>query len=505
MLGVMGFLMMPWSLALGQAVGSVVINEVAWAGSPGAGNDEWIELYNGSGAAVDLTGWTIVDDGATTYALSGMIAAGGYFVIEDSEAAVQPLVADALVNVSLANTGDSLVLKDGTGATMDAVNSGGGAWFAGDAASAATMERIDVFGSGDSAANWASSNGSGSAQVGSGGSLIVGTPGMVNSVAAASGPGLPQVVLTFLDEPQVGSLVRVAAHVEGADDLFSYGFALQYDAEVLDFVSASGSDFLNGGGSVATSFQSSLENDEEGVLLVAEARTMDVKSGVDGDGLLFEMVFEVVGGATATAGPSEGQASVLAFGSDSFMADVEGDVETDFVDGIFTPVAVGSGGGGSVGAVMNLTVAQAAARYELQLSWDGAAGAEGYRVYRRDVHGVMRLLGETAELAFVDKDAVSGGGFLVPQTGYEYRVEAFSADVSGEAGMGTGMETRGLKGDNDRSDRVDGRDLDNLARHFGQNDVDVGFDALVDTTYDGMVDGSDLIDLGASFGLTYGG
>ena len=66
-----------------------------------------------------------------------------------------------------------------------------------------------------------------------------------------------------------------------------------------------------------------------------------------------------------------------------------------------------------------------------------------------------------------------------------------------------GMETRGLKGDNDRSDRVDGRDLDNLARHFAEIDLDCGLDPLADTTYDGNIDGSDLIDLGASFALVY--
>ena len=66
-----------------------------------------------------------------------------------------------------------------------------------------------------------------------------------------------------------------------------------------------------------------------------------------------------------------------------------------------------------------------------------------------------------------------------------------------------GSETRGLKGDNNRSDRVDGRDLENLARHFAQTDADNEFDPLVDTTYDGQISGSDLIDLGVNFALTF--
>lgn len=65
------------------------------------------------------------------------------------------------------------------------------------------------------------------------------------------------------------------------------------------------------------------------------------------------------------------------------------------------------------------------------------------------------------------------------------------------------MEQRGLKGDNNRSDSVDGRDLQNLAQKFALTSGQAGFDPLVDTTYDGRIDGSDLIDLGASFAKKY--
>ena len=33
---------------------------------------------------------------------------------------------------------------------------------------------------------------------------------------------------------------------------------------------------------------------------------------------------------------------------------------------------------------------------------------------------------------------------------------------------------------------------------------DISFDPLIDTNYDGMIDGSDLIDLGVNFALVYG-
>jgi hypothetical protein len=93
--------------------GSVVINEVAWAGSADSANDEWIELYNPSPAAVDVSGWTINDDhGASVYHLNGTIPSHGYYVVEDAETVIQPLVASGVVNVSLANSGDSLTLLD---------------------------------------------------------------------------------------------------------------------------------------------------------------------------------------------------------------------------------------------------------------------------------------------------------------------------------------------------------------------------------------------------------
>jgi len=68
------------TLAAG-VVRDVVINEVAWSGSVDAANDEWLELYNNTNAPVDLTGWKILDDVTSEYALSGVIPANGYFLI----------------------------------------------------------------------------------------------------------------------------------------------------------------------------------------------------------------------------------------------------------------------------------------------------------------------------------------------------------------------------------------------------------------------------------------
>ena len=159
-------------VAFAVSAGDVVINEIAWAGSVDNSNDEWIELYNPSSAAVDLAGWYIEDDYATQYLIeAGVIPAKGYFLIEDTEASVASVSADALIGISLSNSGDTLILKDSSGVAIDTVNSGGGAWYGGDNLAKASMERIDPFSGGDSAGNWADAS-MGNGSVGSSGSSL---------------------------------------------------------------------------------------------------------------------------------------------------------------------------------------------------------------------------------------------------------------------------------------------------------------------------------------------
>ena len=55
---------------------SVIINEIAWGGTVASSTDEWFELYNNTGADINLNGWRLVaDDGNPDIALSGTITA----------------------------------------------------------------------------------------------------------------------------------------------------------------------------------------------------------------------------------------------------------------------------------------------------------------------------------------------------------------------------------------------------------------------------------------------
>lgn len=108
--------------------------------------DEWVELYNSSASAIDLTGWGLYEAGGGTLILnlSGTIAANGYYLIERTDDnSVSDITADVFgpfAGSGLNNNGEHIVLKDSLGATVDSMDASAG-WPAGDNAAKASMER----------------------------------------------------------------------------------------------------------------------------------------------------------------------------------------------------------------------------------------------------------------------------------------------------------------------------------------------------------------------------
>ena len=101
----------------------VTINEVL--GNPVGSDFEFIELFNTTGAAIDLTGWSIElwdsDDGnvggpdaGAPYGLSGSIAAGGYFTLGNTAAQnTLGFTADQLFGSNaIENSSYTMVLRD---------------------------------------------------------------------------------------------------------------------------------------------------------------------------------------------------------------------------------------------------------------------------------------------------------------------------------------------------------------------------------------------------------
>ncbi len=119
------------------ASAQVIINEVMWMGSDISTADEWIELKNLSTSTVDLNGWLIqgAGTGTSSIILEGIIAAGGYYLITNfqpsnaSSSLVNSIVPNKVINLSLSNSGEQLILKDANGAIIDRTPLG--AWPAG--------------------------------------------------------------------------------------------------------------------------------------------------------------------------------------------------------------------------------------------------------------------------------------------------------------------------------------------------------------------------------------
>jgi hypothetical protein len=162
---------------------TVVINEVAWAGTQASPNDEWIELYNPGAVAINLTGWTLrSSDGSPDIPLSGTILAGDYYLLERDEDAVADITADDTYSGNLSNSGEILRLFSGANDLIDTANINGGAWPAGISSTYSSMQRSLI--SADSDFVWVTydpTSDSGTRAQDASGNDINGTPGRANT------------------------------------------------------------------------------------------------------------------------------------------------------------------------------------------------------------------------------------------------------------------------------------------------------------------------------------
>ncbi|PIP86062.1 hypothetical protein COW83_00820, partial [Candidatus Collierbacteria bacterium CG22_combo_CG10-13_8_21_14_all_43_12] len=92
-----------------ETTSQVIINEFLF--DPSSGN-EWVELYNKTAGAIDLTNWSLVDNMNNVKTLSGIIPANGILAFEKSG-------GDGWLN----NTGsESITLKDNYAESQDVVS-----------------------------------------------------------------------------------------------------------------------------------------------------------------------------------------------------------------------------------------------------------------------------------------------------------------------------------------------------------------------------------------------
>jgi len=224
----------------------LVISEIAWAGTAASANDEWIELQNIGGDAIELEGWRLLIGespdvatiaihlgevaGKTVESRTATLAPGAFLLLERTDdTTVSDIMADIIYTGTLSNSGVMLYLVDPAGTTVDRVDLAAWGWSGGGSGDAdvpyATMERTPDL-------TWKGNDGRAVNGADADGNALNGTPGRLNS-AEASWPYAPRVVVS---SPQgedtvvlTGDIIVswTASDPDGADPALEISIALQ--------------------------------------------------------------------------------------------------------------------------------------------------------------------------------------------------------------------------------------------------------------------------------------
>ena len=130
----------------------IIFNEIAWIGSPpregenlsASSNNEWIELKNISGGAINLSGWSILDDSGKfkiNFSDPVGVLPGSFLLLERTDDDSVPGAATGkLYTGAMPNAGMKMKLFDASCGLSDEVDASLG-WPAGDNSTKQTMER----------------------------------------------------------------------------------------------------------------------------------------------------------------------------------------------------------------------------------------------------------------------------------------------------------------------------------------------------------------------------
>jgi len=180
-----------------QATPSIVIGEVAWAGSSKSTSDEWLELWNTTNSPISIGGWSLVGAGESNKKIylpaTSTIPALGTFLISnyaggDAKSTVTAPTDVVTTTVSLSNSSLGIELHDTTGVLVDSAGNGKTP-LAGNTSSStkASMVRVAPLENGSLATSWVSANTSQNMND----STNLGTPGFCDGCAAFALPEVP--------------------------------------------------------------------------------------------------------------------------------------------------------------------------------------------------------------------------------------------------------------------------------------------------------------------------
>ena len=109
-----------------EAASPIIITEIMPNPSDvGDSAGEYVEVYNPTSSAIDIGGWTLRDDGSNSETLSGsiLVPAEGYAVLckDTTPANNGGIPCDGGFGQAIANSGDEVILEDGSGSEVDRV------------------------------------------------------------------------------------------------------------------------------------------------------------------------------------------------------------------------------------------------------------------------------------------------------------------------------------------------------------------------------------------------
>jgi len=189
----------------------VVINELMYHPATGS-DDEWLELHNHGGSAVDLSGWAFTDGVEYTFPSGTILPVGGYLVVARDPARVEALYGIGGVlgpySGKLANSGERVALSDAGSALVDEVTYDDTTpWPAAPDGDGPSLELVNPAFDNDRFCAWRPSAGSG-------------TPGAANSGYAAD---IPPCVEGVAHAPVFPTAAQSATVTAWAQDPWSFG------------------------------------------------------------------------------------------------------------------------------------------------------------------------------------------------------------------------------------------------------------------------------------------
>jgi hypothetical protein len=196
--------------------GQVVVNELMYHPAT-EGDDEWLELYNAGGSAVDLSDWTFSDGVEYIFPTGTILPVGGYLVVACDPARVEALygIGDAFgpYGGRLSNGGERVALSDAGGVLVDEVTySDTTPWPAAPDGDGPSLELVNPAFDNDRFCAWQPS-------------VENGTPGTTNSVYAADIPPCVEGVVHAPVFPTSAQATMVTAWVQDNSPLGSVSLA----------------------------------------------------------------------------------------------------------------------------------------------------------------------------------------------------------------------------------------------------------------------------------------